>query len=342
MSTTIPTTMRASQWTSATGGLEKNLKLNQNAAMPKNIDPLPADSVLVKIAYSTLNPVDYKVPEMPILPSLLLTKPAIPGLDFSGTVVKSTRSDLKPGDRVCGKFIPGGPGTLADYVVAKGKEICAKIPDSVSLKDASAIGVCGTTAHACLAPYVKEGSKVFINGGSGGTGTFGIQIAKALGCYVTATCSGPNVELCKSLGADEVIDYRTEDVVTRLKRAGTQYDVIVDNVFIPGIYWSSHHYLKPTGKYLTIAGTPSWEFLRNILHVMLLPSFLGGGQRSAAFTGPAQKAETLRLLAGWMAEGKLKTPIERTYSLEEAGEAVARLKTGRVAGKLIIEIGGEE
>ncbi|TVY47239.1 Zinc-type alcohol dehydrogenase-like protein [Lachnellula occidentalis] len=103
------------------------------------------------------------------------------------------------------------------------------------------------TALHCIAPYVKEGFKVVINGASGGTGTFGIQIAKIMECTVTAICSGANVELCKSLGADNVIDYKSNDVIQELKKGGLQYDLIIDNVAVGGsIYTESHHYLKET------------------------------------------------------------------------------------------------
>lgn len=223
MPVTLPDTMRAAQWTTTSGGIDKNLRLNPAAALPRNAHSLPKHSTLVKVAYATPNPVDYKLAET--LP-FIFSKPAIPCLDYSGVVVDSTLPHLKTGELVFGKTEPPAFGALAEYLVVD-KEGCVPLPDDVSLKDAACVGVVGLTAYQCLAPYVKEGGKVFINGGSGGTGTFGIQIAKALGCQVTTTCSGPNVELCKSLGADAVIDYRSEDPVAALKRAGKQYDLVV-------------------------------------------------------------------------------------------------------------------
>ncbi|KAK1090104.1 hypothetical protein LTR48_008960, partial [Friedmanniomyces endolithicus] len=193
----------------------------------------------------------------------------------------------------------------------------------------------------CLAPHVRPGDKVLINGGSGGTGTFAIQIAKALGCYVTATCSGANAELCRSLGADEVIDYRVEDVVGTLKRSGRQYDLIYDTVFaVPALYWECHHYLKASGKFITIAGTPSVGFLVEFLKLFLWPAVLGGGQRKLAFHTASSSAVDYEAIAKMMAEGKVKAVVEKEFGLERAGEAFAHLKSGRTKGKLVIEVAG--
>ena len=133
---------------------------------------------------------------------------------------------LKPADRVFGRTDAPAFGALGAYVVARGREGIAPLPNGVSMLDASTVGAAGLTAYQCLAPCVSQDSKVFINGGSGGAGIFGIQIAKTLGCRVTTTCSGPNTQLCKELGAHEAIDYKTADVVEHLRRRGVQYDLI--------------------------------------------------------------------------------------------------------------------
>ncbi|KAK3068199.1 hypothetical protein LTR53_014428 [Teratosphaeriaceae sp. CCFEE 6253] len=337
-STAIPSTMRASQWKTTKGGIEHNLALNPSAPLPKNAHALPKDSTLVKVAYSTPNPIDYKLADM--LP-FIFTKPATPCLDYAGTVVATTLAHLKPGEAVFGKTEPPAFGALAEYIVV-GKAGCVPVPNGVSLKDAACVGVVGLTSYQSIAPYVKPGDKVLINGGSGGTGTFGIQIAKALGCYVTATCSGANVELCRRLGADEVIDYRANDVLASLKRSGRQYDLIYDCVFAtPALYWQSQHYLKPTGTYLTIAGSPSVGNILDLLKVFLWPAVLGGGQRKFAFHTVASKPVDFEAIAKMMAEGQVKAVIEREFTLEQAGEAFAHLKSGRTKGKLVIEVAGE-
>jgi len=209
----------------------------------------------------------------------------------------------------------------------------------VSPEQAACVGCVGLTAYQCIAPFVKAGDKVFINGGSGGTGTFGIQICKALGCYVATSCSGANVELCKSLGADEVIDYRTQSVVDTLKRSGHQYDLIVDNVFADSaLYFYAHHYMKPTGRYVTISGDPSFATIQKILSIFLIPSWFGGGQRRFQFVTCVANAEEYAQVAKWMEEGKVKAVIESIMPLEETAQAYAMLKSGRTRGKIVIRV----
>lgn len=95
------------------------------------------------------------------------------------------------------------------------------MPDGLDPLNAATIPVAGLTAYQSIVPYVKKGDKIFVNGGSGGTGIFSLQIAKAVGCYIVTTCSTPNVELCKKLGADEVIDYRKQGVYDALEARAT-------------------------------------------------------------------------------------------------------------------------
>lgn len=183
---------------------------------------------------------------------------------------------------------------------------------------------------------------MFINGGSGGTGTYGIQIAKALGCTVTTTCSGPNVELCKNLGADEVIDYRSEDLIASLKQHHSnkddQFDLLIDNVDTPAVYYNSETYLKPEGRYIGIAGSISLSSVISQLTILCLPSWLGGGKRKSQFLIRKSSVEDYTKLIDLMKDGKVKAQIEKEYTLDEAGEAIARLKTGRTVGKLVVAV----
>ncbi|KAF7560225.1 hypothetical protein G7046_g3937 [Stylonectria norvegica] len=339
--TTLPTTMRAAQWRSITGGLEKNLKIIPDAKLPKGAASLPRDHTLVKVAYASLNHLDYKVAEMP-LGSLAFTKPAMPGLDFAGTIVATTLANLKPGQRVLGKTEPPAGGTLAEYVVV-GKAGIAALPDSVSLRDASCVGICGVTALQTLVPFLKPGKKVLINGGSGGVGVFAIQVAKALGCeHITAVCSASNAELCRSLGASEVIDYNAENVVTALKRRSEQYDYILDTVFLdPDLYWQSHHYLAPEGRYICVGLPSRSKTFKTLLAIHLLPGFLGGGKRKFLFHSVSANPEHFAQVARWIEEGTVRPVIEEEFALEDAAEAYGRLKSGRTRGKLVVRVGGE-
>jgi NADPH:quinone reductase-like Zn-dependent oxidoreductase len=339
----IPKTMKAWQWTACPETLEKALFINESADLPTAKKPLGPDEVLVKVHYAALNPVDYKLPELPVVGRMAIPKPATPGLDFSGVVAdKGPESTLQIGQKVFGKVEPKQPhGTLADYIVGS-KEGVVPVPDGVSLEDAACVGVCGLVTYQCLkAQGIKAGDKVFLNGGSGGAGTFAIQIAKALGAEVTTTTSTVNVELCKNLGADTVIDYtsKSETAIEALKKSGKQYDAVLDNVgFPPELYWESPHFTKESAPYTQIGTQVSLPFVWDLAFRLLLPTWLGGGQRKFGFAFTRTNAEDYKQLVQWMVEGKLKSEIEKIYRWEEVPDAFVRCKSGRVRGKLVIKV----
>lgn len=320
--------------------IESSLKVNRNTLLPRDAHSLPKNSALVKILYASLNPVDYKASEFWLFRFAAMgNAPWIPACDYAGIVVTTNLSHVKPGDKVAGCTALPKFGTLAEYVVVEGVENVAKLPDGVDMKDAATLGVAAQTAMQCIEPYVKEGSKVAINGASGGTGTFGIQIAKNLGCTVTAICSGQNAELCKSLGADHVIDYTTKDVLQELKAGGLQYDLIVDNVTVGGpLCAKSHYYLKDTGQYVTIAAGLALSSIIGMAKITVQPAWLGGGRRRSGFVGRKYDSKEFVMLAEWVRDGKLKPIIEKVYKLEEAADALKRLKSGRTRGKLVIKV----
>lgn len=334
----LPQTMRAAQWRSISGGIEKNLITTSSAKLPKNADPLRKETALVKVSYASLNHLDYKVAELPC-GSALFAKPATPGLDFSGTVVSTSLDGLQPGQRVFGRTEPPVGGTLAEYVVV-GKAGVAALPDGVSLRDAACVGICGVTAVQTLAPYVKPGCKVLINGGSGGVGVFAIQVAKALGCsHVAVVCSSSNADLCRSLGADAVIDYKVGDLVTKLKESGEVYDHILDAVFgNPELYWQSEHYLAPKGIYVAVGLPLRCATFKTLFAIHLLPKFLGGGKRKFVFHSVTGNPEHFVQVARWIGEGKVKPVIEEQFDLEDAAAAYGRLKAGRTKGKLVVRV----
>lgn len=153
------------------------------------------------------------------------------------------------------------------------------------------------------------------------------------------SCSGANAELCKSLGADEVIDYRSADLLTTLVAQKIQYDHFVDNVFsTPALYFSAHKFLAPKARYVTIAGSPKLSVIRDILSVSLWPGWLGGGKRKFVFVSCAANVREFEIVAKMVQEGKVKVQIERVYGLGEVGEAYERLKEGRTRGKLVVKV----
>jgi NADPH:quinone reductase-like Zn-dependent oxidoreductase len=190
----LPAAMKAWQWSHCSDTLENSIVLNNSVPLPTGKRSLAPGESLVQVHVAALNPVDYKIAELPIVGRMAIPKPATPGLDFSGRVVEvGSDCNVKVGQMVFGKLEPKQQfGTLGEYIISS-KAGTAPIPDGVSVEDAATIGVCGLVTYQCLAPNVKAGDHVFVNGGSGGTGTFAVQIAKSLGCHVTTTCSGKKV-----------------------------------------------------------------------------------------------------------------------------------------------------
>lgn len=318
------------------GPMDETLTINADEPLPATATSLRPNHVLVKVSYSSLNPMDYKVAEAPFIGTRVFK--GIPGLDFAGTVVESRAPGVEKGERVFGQTQPMNFGTCAEYIVVPGK-LCMPVPANVRLDDAATIGIAALTAYQTIVPFVRSGDSIFINGGSGGLGTYGIQISRALGCSVTTACSSANAALCRSLGADDAVDYRTQSVVDVLKRSGKQYDLIVDLVFLDAqLYWSSHDYLKLEGRFVTLVGGLSLRFIKDLASIMLWPRVLGGGQRKFQIVGRATNAQHYEQIAQWISGGIVKPVIEQTYDLEDIRQAFARLKSGRVRGKLVIKI----
>jgi NADPH:quinone reductase-like Zn-dependent oxidoreductase len=328
--------MRAWQYKGVKGGLENNLKLNADVPMPVAKDPKKEH--LIQVLAVCLNPVDYKIAEL--LPSFIIPKPATPGIDLVGKIETPAQgSNLEKGDLVFGvsSFSPASAGALADYAVSP-VDCIVKVPSGVKPVDAATIGVAGLSAYQTIVPHVKEGDKIFINGGSGGVGVFSIQIAKIAGCHVTTSCSTPNVELCKSLGADEVIDYKKGNVLEELTKRGG-FNHVVDNVGNdPQLFWQAHKYSEKEAKFVGIAGEPSLRHLAFSSSAKFWPGFLGGGKRKFLNFLAEPKPDELEQMATWMAEGKLKAVIDSTFPFDQAPDAFRKLKTGRAKGKIAVTV----
>ncbi|KAL2267869.1 hypothetical protein VTJ83DRAFT_5146 [Remersonia thermophila] len=332
--------MKAWEYSTAAGGLEKNLVLNPSAPVPTLSPKLGDSELLVRVLAASLNPADHKVAELGVLSKLAVRHPATPGMDFCGRVVQTTSTvdNFAIGDLVFGNLGVTQHGTLAEYIVVPTKA-CAHVPDGVSVEDAAATPVAGLTEYEAISPHVKPGDKIFINGGSGGTGTFGVQIAKALGCHVTTTCSPGKIDLCRSLGADDIINYTATDVAETLRARGQVFSLVVDNVGLPeNLYKAADDFLLPQGLFVQVGAPLSLATAKSIMSRSLLPSFLGGGQRRYQLFTPQNKQEHLQQLARWLAEKKIRAVIDHVYDMEHAPKAFEVLKLGKNAGKIVVRI----
>ena len=302
--------------------------------------PVPnGNQVLVRVRAASVNPYDWHFIRgtpyiMRLGVGLRKPKDTRLGVDFAGTVeaVGKDVTEFKPGDEVWG----GKGGAWAQYVVITEKGL-AKKPDNISFEQAGTIQIAGMTALQGLRKHgnIQPGQKVLINGASGGVGTFAVQIAKALGAHVTGVCSGRNVELVKSLGADEVIDYTKEDFAKRPER----YDVFLDNV--PNHSLSEcRAVLTPTGKYVMIGGggpnDGKWIGpMGRVLQMVIQKKF----QKAPVTMMMAENDKAdMNFLSELMQSGKVKPVIDKTYKLSEVSAAIEYLETGRARGKVAIVV----
>ncbi|MDI1490491.1 MAG: hypothetical protein OHK93_001695 [Ramalina farinacea] len=344
----LPKTMHAWTYTLASPDLPAALTLNTSAPLPPN--PPPKGHYLVQVLSSSINPIDYKIPELPLIPRLIITKPASPGCDFCGRIAavpassSSTEKTLEVGTPVFGRLdSPTQFGTCAAYTMAPFNGVVA-LPDGVAPDDAASAATTGLTAFQQIVPRVKPGARVFINGGSGGVGCWGIQIAKAVGAKeVVVACSKGNFGLCESLGADRCVDYRSEDVVEAVKKLAKEdgvFDLVVDNVGVPSqLYYQSHQFLKEGVEFVQVGGGFGLGDIGALMSKMAWPRWFGGGRRKFLFLGVENSNEDFERIGGWLKEGKCKAVIEEKVDAHEEGgpkKAFEMLKTGRVKGKIVV------
>ena len=302
------------------------------------------DQVLVRVKAAAANPLDWhRVRGTPYLVRMEngFRAPQNPrlGADFAGEVVAVGKAvtKYKPGDAVFG--VAGG--AFAEYVRPREGRIAAK-PEGVSFEDAAAIPVAAMTALQGLRDHgrVQKGQKVLINGASGGVGTYAVQLAKLMGAEVTAVCSARNAELVRSLGADHVVDYTAEDFTLRAER----YDVVIDNIGMRPLS-EVQRVLTDAGIVVTIGGggVDEWKWFGPVLGRPASSLFRKpfSDKRHKFFIAETNTAD-LEYVAQLVAEGKVKSVIDRRYPLDQAPEAIKYLETGRARGKVIIEVAPEQ
>jgi len=345
----LPETMRGWQYSTIKNGLENSLTLRSDLPIPPLSTRADVAELLIESLSVSLNPADYKIPELPpLLRRAVIRTPATPGQDFCGRVVRTTPAaapDFSPGDIVFGRFDRLQHGTLATYFPASVAS-CTKLPPpppsakhEITPDELSCLGVAGLTAYQSIAPHVTRGDKIFINGGAGGCGTLGIQIAKALGCHVTVSCSSAKRELCARLGADEVIDYTKGNLLEELKAKGKVFALCVDNVGFPAeLYKAADEFMIPGRKFLQIGGGFDRAMIGATVGRVFWPGFLGGGRTSFALFMLKGK-EGSEELVRWVREGEIEVVIEEVFEFEKLREAFEKLKSGKCYGKLVVRVG---
>lgn len=306
--------------------------------------PVPdADEALVRVRTTSANPYDWhNIRGEPFIGRLMggglgLRSPklSILGADMAGQVeaVGNEVTEFRPGDEVFAVLRQGG---FAEYVCVPEGELAPK-PKNLSFEQAAAVPMAANTALLGLRDKgrIQPGQKVLINGASGGVGTFAVQIARAFGAEVTGVCSTRNMDLVRSIGADEVIDYTTQDFT----RNGQRYDLLLDIAGSRSVS-AGRRVLTPTGTYVVVGG-PAGRWLQPVRHVfsvIAVSPFVPQRMVAADAYRCRQNKQNLKTLTEFIEDGKITPVIDRRYSFEEIPAAVRYQEEGHAAGKVVIAL----
>ena len=325
-------------------------KYGKNVPLVMAERPLPnigEHDVLVEIHAASLNPIDYKIKEGKMKFLLNYKFPLILGNDFSGVVVKvgDRVNTFKPGDEVYGRPRKNRIGTLAEFIAVHEEDIGLK-PHNLTFEEAASIPLIGLTTYQAFVDLLnlRKGQKILIHAGSGGVGTFAIQLAKLMGAYVATTASEKGYELVKSLGADLIINYKTENFEDML----TGYDAVFDTLG-GEVLEKSFRILKPGGQIVSISGIPNARFGKEAQLGWMKTAILSLASRKIKaleeksqtkyhFLFMKPSGEQLKVLKEFMEGCLIKPIVDKVYPLKEAGQAFNYLESGRAKGKVVIRI----
>lgn len=311
-------------------------------------DPgLRDDDVLVQIHATAVNLLDSKIRDGEFKALLPYRPPFVLGHDLAGTVVRvgSKVRTLKVGDEVYGRPRDHRIGTFAESLAVNEADLAPK-PANLTMEEAASLPLVALTAWQALVEVgqVKPGQKVFIQAGSGGVGTVAIQLAKHLGATVATTTSAKNLALVKSLGADVVIDYETQD----FERLLSGYDLVVNSQDAASLE-KSLRVLKRGGIAISISGPPDPAFgralgLNPVLKFVL--ALLSGKVRKQArklgvryaFLFMRAEGQQLRQITALVEAGRIRPVVDKVFPFEKTGDALAYVESSRARGKAVIKV----
>lgn len=291
--------------------------------------PVGDGEVLVEVKAIGIDQIDVKARKGEGMSDYLKQEhPMILGWDISGVVSKvgSRVKDFKAGDAVFGTIRFPGPGSsYAEYAAAPADQIALK-PENISHAEAAAATQSPLTAWQALVDtgHVKKGDRVLVHGGAGGVGNYAIQIARHIGCYVITTVSGADRAFVKELGADEVIDYRTQTFEKEVKEVDFVLDTIGGDNFVRSL-----DVLKPEGMIVLLPSNKKEEAdqavrekqVKNYKHILMHSS-----------------GKDMRAIAGMLREGSMKANVDKIYSFEQIPQAQEQLENGKVRGKIVVTL----
>lgn len=326
--------------------------IDQYGKVPLRLAEMPMPEmgeyeVLTEIHAASINPVDFKIRDGKVKLLLAYKMPLILGNDFSGVVTKvgAKVTQFKVGDAIYGRPRKNKIGTFAEHIAVHEDDIALK-PKNLSFEEAASIPLVGLTSYQALHNilHVQKGTKVLIHAGAGGVGTFAIQLAKIMGAYVATTASEAGADLVKSLGVDEVINYKTEQFQDRLQN----YDGVFDTLGGKSLE-TSFQIVKNNGKIVSVSGLPNARFAKKygsgLFKTMLFSAASykltklekkHNVQYTFLFMEPS--GDQLRIIADFIETGKIKPVIDRVFPFEDAQKAMEYSEEGRAKGKIVLKI----
>jgi NADPH:quinone reductase-like Zn-dependent oxidoreductase len=311
-------------------------------------DPeLRDDDVLVQIHAASVNPLDLKIRDGKLKFILPYRLPFVLGNDLAGVVVRvgSRVRRFKRGDEVYARPDQDRIGAFAELISIREDAVASK-PKDLTMEEAASIPLVGLTAWQALIERanLKAGQKVLVHAGSGGVGTFAIQLAKHVGALVATTTSTANLDWVKRLGADIVIDYRKDDFETLLH----DYDVVLDTLGGETLE-KSLRVLKPGGKLISLSGPPDPDFAKDIGSAWILRLIMRllshrirkkAKRRHVSYSFLFMRAsgDQLRAIGSLIDSGIIRPVLDRVFPFASTKEALAYVETGRANGKVIVKV----
>jgi len=308
---------------------------------------LQDNDVLVRIHATAVNLLDSKVRDGEFKLFLPYRPPFVLGHDVAGTVVTTGPKvrRFKVGDEVYARPRDHRVGTFAEFIGVNEADVALK-PKNLNMAEAASIPLVGLTAWQALIEVgqVKPGQKVFIQTGSGGVGTFAIQLAKHLGATVATTTSANNAKLVRSLGADVVIDYKTQD----FEKVLSGYDLVLNSQDSKALE-KSLGVLKPGGRLISISGPPDPTFAKELglnVFLKLVVRLLSRGVRNKAkglgirysFLFMRAQGQQLSEITSLIESGVIRPVVDKVFPFEKTGDALAYVETGHAKGKVVITV----
>ncbi len=303
--------------------------------------------VLAEIHAASINPIDFKIRDGKVKMLLKYEMPLILGNDFSGVIVKTGAkvTRFKVGDEIYARPRKNKIGTFAEYIAIHEDDVALK-PKNLSFEEAASIPLVGLTSYQALHDIMQlqKGQKILIHAGSGGVGTFAIQLAKIMGATVATTASEAGENLVKSLGADEIINYKKEKFEDILKN----YDAVFDTLGGTTLE-KSFDIIKSEGNIVSVSGMPNARFgkefgsgfFKTLLFSLASKKITAlekkhNAQYSFLFMKPS--GDQLRIIANYIEAGQIKPIIDRIFPFEDAQKAMEYSESGRAKGKIIVKI----